>query len=97
MPTNSRACNINNMEHKHIDPEPDRRYIIRSGISEIDSATVIDATDRHVRLHWDGSGNKIWYRYEDFLPMPDTGRYLFLQILEELETPQPPKGRHTLS
>lgn len=85
------------MEHKHIDPEPDCRYIIKNGISnEIDSATVIESTDRHVRLHWDGSNKKIWYRYEEFLPMPDSGRYPVLRILEQLETPRLPQGVHTM-
>lgn len=76
------------MNHKHIDPEPDRRYIIRTSLLEIESATVIEATDRHIRLEWDGSGNKRWYRFEEFLPMPDTGRYPALRILEQLETPR---------
>jgi len=76
------------MAHKHIDPEPDRRYIIRNFTDRIDSAIVVESTDRHVRLHWEGSDKKIWYRYEEFLPMPDTGKYPINQILEQLETPR---------
>jgi hypothetical protein len=74
--------------NKHIDPLPDRRYIIRDNSGNIDSVTVIEATDRHVRLRWEGAWVKRWHRWSDFQPLsnPADPRYLYFQILEELET-----------
>lgn len=82
-------------EHKHIDPEPDRRYIIhrfKDGCT--DSATVIEQTDHHVRLQWDQDGKKQWYGWAFFQPVsepekvPRHERYQHLRILEQLETPR---------
>ena len=82
--------------HKHIDPEPDRRYIIQKADGFKDSAVVIEATDRHVRLKWDGSSTTSWHEFEAFQPMPDGTTYQRLRILEQLETPRPVQGRHTM-
>lgn len=73
------------MEHKHIDPEPDRRYLIHV-LGNIESAEVIEMTDQHVRLKWD-DGKVVWHKYSDFQPSPD--RYLKLMILEQLEPYKP--------
>lgn len=77
-------------EHKHIDPEPDRRYIIKNADGLIDSATVIEATDQNVRLKWDRDGSTQWYPYEQFQKSGghDWQSYRHLQILEQLETPR---------
>ena len=69
-------------DQKHIDPEPDRRYIISCTNGTLDSAVVIDATDWFIRLQWDGDGSKKWYSYDAF----QVGREL--KILEQLETPR---------
>jgi len=77
------------MEHKHIDPEPDRRYIIQKSDGSIDSATVIDATDRYIRLRWDGNDTTSWHEYDAFQLSPMDGmEYQRLKILEQLETPR---------
>jgi len=88
-------------EHKHIDPEPDRRYIILKPNGKIDSAIVIDATDRYIRLQWEGNGAKKWHPWSWFQPVEGIvikridvlyqGRYC---ILEQLEMPRPPRGGH---
>lgn len=82
------------MEHKHIDPEPDCRYIIFNvEENDIDSAVVIESTDRYVRLQWDRTGEKRWYPWSYFEPLtrvdnkPGSG-YHNLQIIEQLETPR---------
>lgn len=76
------------MDKPHIDPEPDRRYIIEDHEAGdcIDSAVVIEATDRYVRLRWDMSGLEQWYLWESF--QPDGEEYPHLEITQQLETPR---------
>jgi hypothetical protein len=74
------------MEYKHIDSEPDRRYLFEDANGGLGSATVIEATDNAVRLQWDNArSGRAWYNYTDFQADLGTGLYKDLRIIEQLE------------
>ena len=85
MHTNGQRPSLKNDNmNKHIDPEPDRRYLFRNHYGTLVCGTVIEATDRYIRIQWN-AGMKEWYAHEMFQPYSDgtyTGR---IQALEELQ------------
>lgn len=75
------------MKHKHIDPQPDHRYIIMTVEGDYKSAVVINQTNNFVLLAWDFSEIKQWYSFYAF-QIDACGDYPDLCIMEEIEHEQ---------